>query len=96
MELNEELIERLKNGEIAVCNTLYDSYRRNALIRKIFNQAFPNGNEANGDANYYYKRTFSDNWDATSNLALANIKLPIVNDTEFLITTPQELLITIL
>jgi hypothetical protein len=53
MKFNQKLIERLRNGEIAVKNI---GNTNPELVAKIMNEAFPNDSiEANGGSDFYFK-----------------------------------------
>ena len=79
--LKEELLEKLRNGEILVKNVDYPC-EESLLMQEILDEALKRDSYVNGDSEYYTIRTDTGKWTAT--VYPHTCSLPVVNSTDFI------------
>lgn len=79
--LKEELLEKLRNGEILVKNVDYPC-EDSLLMQEILDEALKRDSYVNGDSEYYSINTKTGTW--TANVHPDTGSLPVVNSTDFI------------
>lgn len=79
--LKEELLEKLRNGEILVKNVDYPC-EDSLLMQEILDKALKRDSYVNGNSAYYTIRVDTNSW--TANIHPSVSSLPVVDSTDFI------------